>query len=280
MDNRMLKKILKTVLCPILGRKTLQPVLEKVHWFILAAMNFSIGEVSESGEAFVVRYVKTRLQNNPDSPVIFDVGANLGNWSLQCLEHFRQHVRLYIFEPSRYTFDRLTENLSATHGTLLGKMVFPFNMGLSDATQAAMLYYDKKLSGMASVYKRKLNHFAKSLNYEEKIEVMTLDDFCQRQDIGRIHFLKMDTEGHELNILKGAEKMIAASAIDFIQFEFGGCNIDSRTYFQDFFYYLTPKYRVYRVCKDGLRQISSYKEQYEVFVTANYLAERRNLAVD
>jgi hypothetical protein len=84
----------------------------------------------------------------------------------------------------------------------------------------------------------------------------------------------LDIEGHELNALKGAKEMINKNAIDFIQFEFGGCNIDSRTYFQDFFYLLKNKFKIYRILTDGLFEIVEYKETHEVFITVNYLAER------
>jgi hypothetical protein len=86
--------------------------------------------------------------------------------------------------------------------------------------------------------------------------------------------LKLDIEGHELNAIKGAKQMIADKKVDFIQFEFGGCNIDSRTYFQDFYYLLKDKYRIYRILRDGIFEIEQYKETSEIFITVNYLAER------
>lgn len=45
----------------------------------------------------------------------------------------------------------------------------------------------------------------------------------------------MAVEGHELDVLAGAEE--ALKSVQLVQFEFGGCNIDTRTYFQDFFYF-------------------------------------------
>jgi hypothetical protein len=87
----------------------------------------------------------------------------------------------------------------------------------------------------------------------------------------------MDVEGNELNILNGAKRMIENDSIDFIQFEFGGCNIDSRTFFQDFFYLLKERYRIYRILKNGLYPIDSYSEKYEIFITTNYLAQRISL---
>ena len=69
--------------------------------------------------------------------------------------------------------------------------------------------------------------------------------------------------------------MINDKRIDAIQFEFGGCNIDSRTFFQDFFYLLKDHYKIYRVLKDGLLEMPIYKETYEIFITINYLAIKK-----
>ena len=100
-----------------------------------------------------------------------------------------------------------------------------------------------------------------------------IDNFCLNSCIEKIHFLKLDIEGNEYNALLGAEKMLKAKKIDFIQFEFGGCNIDSRTYFQDFWYLLKDDYNFYRILKNGLHPIKNYSESLEIFITINFLLE-------
>jgi len=75
--------------------------------------------------------------------------------------------------------------------------------------------------------------------------------------------------------LWGGKEMINGNKIKFIQFEFGGCNIDAKTYFQDFWYLLNSRYKIYRVVKNGLYQIKQYKESYELFITTNFFAEHK-----
>jgi hypothetical protein len=104
----------------------------------------------------------------------------------------------------------------------------------------------------------------------------TIDNYCLNNDIEKIYFLKLDVEGHELKVLQGASKMIFDKKIDFIQFEFGGCNIDSKTYFRDFYYLLKDDFNIYRIVENGLFAIKAYKEEYEIFRTINYLAERKD----
>jgi len=169
------------------------------------------------------------------------------------------------------TFEKLFNNLSKHSNAEL------FNFGFGDKEESNVLYSNAEGSGLASIYKRRLDHFSISMNQKEKICLKTLDNFCKDARIEHINLLKLDVEGHELKVLNGAKNLISSNSIDFIQFEFGGCNIDSRTYFQDFFYLLNPCYKIYRILKDGLYPIETYKETYEIFITTNYMAISRRL---
>ena len=108
----------------------------------------------------------------------------------------------------------------------------------------------------------------------ETISLDTLDNYCRNNQIGHIDLLKLDVEGHELAVLRGAKKILEDAGIDLLQFEFGGCNIDSRTYFRDFYTLLSPKFRICRVLTNGLWPIEAYSESLETFTTTNYLAVR------
>lgn len=81
----------------------------------------------------------------------------------------------------------------------------------------------------------------------------------------------MDIEGNELKALQGAEKLLKEGRIRAIQIEFGGCNIDSRTYFRDFWNLLHENFEVYRILKNGLWKIEQYAEKMECFCNMNYL---------
>ena len=91
----------------------------------------------------------------------------------------------------------------------------------------------------------------------------------------QIDICKIDIEGHELDALVGFGEAI--KHISVIQFEFGGCNIDTRTFFQDFWYFFQEKgFDLYRISPIGLIHIPRYRELDEFFfITTNYLAKRR-----
>jgi FkbM family methyltransferase len=59
---------------------------------------------------------------------------------------------------------------------------------------------------LASLYDRQLDYFGIDYSKSETVKLSTLDDYCEKNSIDRIDFLKMDVEGHELKVLKGAER--------------------------------------------------------------------------
>ena len=263
-----MNKIVLNVLKSFAGKKRLQFIFKNIHRFSLYGMNYGNGShFNESGELNALQYVKKSF-NNDKLLTVFDVGANIGNYSKSLSHFFGDKIIIHSFEPSKKTFEIYLETTSKTPN------IIPNNKGLGAFENKTKLYSNYEGSGLASLYNRNLEHFGISMDKSEEINISTIDIYCNENNIERIHFLKLDIEGHELDALKGAKEMINKNAIDFIQFEFGGCNIDSRTYFQDFFYLLKNKYRIYRILTDGLFEIVEYKEIYEVFITINYLAER------
>jgi len=153
---------------------------------------------------------------------------------------------------------------------------------MGDRKRFANLYFDKPGSTLASLSKRRLRHLSIDFNQYEKIQIDTLDNYCSLNAIERIHLLKLDVEGHELAALRGAQDILTKKAIDIISFEFGGCNIDSRTFFQDFYYMLSRQFgmNIYRITPSGyLRHIDHYQEIHEQFRTTNFIAAREDLPI-
>ena len=264
-----IKKIMMKILSSIVGKKKLQKFFEPLFLLSLRGLNYGNGgDFKESGELNVLKLVKNKF-NNEKSLIIFDVGGNAGNYSKALSEFFKSKAIIHSFEPSKKTYELFLETTKHI------KNIIPNNCGFSDTENYQLLYTNQDGSGIASIYHRKLEHFGISMDKSEQIKLSTIDAYCKINQIDRIHFLKLDIEGHELKALNGAAKMINSKKIDIIQFEFGGCNIDSRTYFQDFFYLLKDNYRIFRILKDGLFEILTYKETYEIFITINYLAIKK-----
>lgn len=253
------------------GRRFFQPLWQGLHRMALSGMNFGGGAfVGDSGELWVLDRIGGLQGREPQ--VVFDVGANVGDYSAHVLERLGSGVRLFAFEPSSRAFERLTVRVGGPESVQL------FNIGFGEHEDVVPLYSNVDASPLASLYDRRLDHVGLALTEHEQVRIRRLDDFCQDEGIAHFDLLKLDIEGHELKALEGAAGLIAAAAIDFIQFEFGGANTDSRTYFRDFFELLHERFNLYRILWDGLAPIERYEESLEIFVTVNYLAESKTLA--
>jgi FkbM family methyltransferase len=223
-----------------------------------------------SGGDSVVEEAKAaaRIIERKDGLVLFDVGANKGDWSAEMMRLVGSSVaKLYQFEPSPHNGEFLKKRFSDARISLA-----PF--AVSDREGNTNLFSDVPGSGMASLYKRRLDHAHISLKESVGVSTITLDTFIATNNIKKIDFMKMDIEGAEFAALRGAERSLAQEIISAFSFEFGGGNIDSHTYFQDFWYFLTPLgFWIFRILPGGsLWRIKKYNEILESFRTTNYVA--------
>jgi FkbM family methyltransferase len=262
-----MKKFVEFFLRKITGKKRLQKFWLGWYKLSLRGMNYgSAGNINESGEMYVINYVKDKFKNE-ELLTIFDVGANIGSYTVALSEYFKENAIIHSFEPSVKTYEKLLENIKGISN------IIPNNVGLSNKESKLILFTNEEESVFASVYQRNIAHLGISMNKTEEAKFTTIDNYCLENNIQMIHFLKLDIEGHELSAFKGAEQLINNNKISCIQFEFGGSNVDSGTHFLDFYSYLKGKYKIYRILKDGLIEINDYNERVEVFLTSNYFAE-------
>jgi FkbM family methyltransferase len=245
--------------------RMLSPIWSRVHQVALIGMNYWASMFDRSGEKEAVTFVAQHLVN-VTSPVIFDVGANVGEFSLHCQKIFGSSCVIYAFEPANATFDELTRRTKD-----LAPSVKPHQVGISNVLGEAILHSSEPCSTIASLVllERPIRPFDPVL--DEKVVLTTIDCFCAEMDIQRIHFLKLDIEGHELAALDGARMMLEQGRIDCIQFEFGENNISSRTFLGDFVKRLEG-FDLFRVVPGGPISWTYKGGASEIFATMNYLA--------
>jgi FkbM family methyltransferase len=255
----------------------LQRVWGRLHTLSVYAMNYGGGGLIEtSGEAWVLSEVVRPACAAVEKPVIFDVGANVGDYS-ELVHSLIPSARVFAFEPAAPVYSELARRLSAIGN---GANFEAFNFGLSDEEKTVELHSytveGEAVSLISSIDRRLPTQVVQvEVSETEKIEVRTLDSFCAAEGVERIDFLKLDVEGHEVAVMRGAQGMLDRGAIAMIQFEFGPANIYSRTYFYDFWSMLSDKYDLFRIIPGGVVPITYYGEHLEVFLTTNYLAVRK-----
>ncbi|MDQ3189994.1 MAG: FkbM family methyltransferase [Bacteroidota bacterium] len=136
---------------------------------------------------------------NPDS-VIFDIGANVGYYSLISARSIGPKGEIFAFEPVKQTFNKLQKNINLNDF----KNITAENIAISDKKGHITLYTaDETNIGTSSI----TDH----LNYSgEKLSVpsITLDEYLLDKDILKIDMIKIDVEGSEFNVLKGMAETI------------------------------------------------------------------------
>ncbi|MEK7315054.1 MAG: FkbM family methyltransferase [Candidatus Eisenbacteria bacterium] len=264
-----MKQLTKNLLVRLSSNATFQRLLERNVALSQYLMGIGSGSSTDSsGERVLVDKLKQHATTS-QSLCVFDVGANKGQF-LSLMERGLQGVphHIHAFEPSQFTYKVLYDNANASPHITLN------NVGLGKQVGEFELYYDEAGSGLASLSKRRLGHFGIDFKYSEKVELDTLDDYCIRHAIHGIDLLKLDVEGHELDVLQGGSRLFRERRIRMVSFEFGGCNIDSRTYLQDFYYFFRENgmNQMFRIAPSGcLVPLHEYKEADEQFRTTNFL---------
>ncbi|HBS28638.1 MAG TPA: FkbM family methyltransferase [Phycisphaerales bacterium] len=206
---------------------------------------------------------------------VFDVGANKGQFLRLALDAAgARAITVHSFEPGRETFALLRAGFGSEPRARLNN----FALGREDG--AATLHYHEVGTGMASLTRRRLEHAGVDFSLGEQVRITTIDAYCRDNAVDRIDLLKIDIEGHELDALAGAAGLFDRKAIGAVAFEFGGCNIDTRTYFQDFWYFFRDRgMDLYRITPSGyMHPVGAYKESHEQFKTTNFVALRRTPA--
>ncbi len=245
-----------------------QRFLEKIHLFVLYLQNYGLsGECDSSGEENAMKIIADKI-NLKKNLIIFDVGANIGKYTNSFITFLKTDYTIHCFEPLQTTYELLNKNTSGNN------RIITHCLGLGSTTEETTIYSNKKTNTQSSLIPRDMSHWGNEYNLSTptKIKITTVDEFCLSNAVLFIDFLKVDVEGFEWQFFKGANKTLQERKIGIIQFELGVCAVDGKYFFKDIFYLLSPNYTIYRITKNNLYEIKAYKEQYEIFLTTNYVA--------
>ena len=176
--------------------------------------------VNQLGYDIVSNYNKNQMGKDPlsdvrkflhnDNPIIFDVGANVG----QSVKKFREafpKCTTHSFEPSPTTFEVLKKQAPQLESVHL------WNHALG-SSPGPMKFLENSSSVMSSFLPISKDGWGQ-IKKETLVQVKTIDQFCQEENIQQIDLLKSDTQGFDLEVFKGAENTIQANKIGLIYFE-------------------------------------------------------------
>ena len=252
------------------------PALRRLAWRLgrhiyMAARGEASGSLpASSGEVYLQARMASALYGMSGATVL-DVGANLGQWSVQlhrCLSEAGgapTALRHLAFEPSPATQRALRSTLDAAG---LADRVEIVPMALSNTEGEAVMHLHSPTSGRNSLVPDSAAPAMRTIT----VPTQTLDAFCACVGIDHVNLLKIDAEGHDFDILLGAQGLIAAAVIDVIQFEYSKHWIDSRRFLKDVFAMIegTP-YALYRILPDRLEVLPAWHIELDRFFLANYV---------
>ncbi|OAN69009.1 hypothetical protein A8B82_04900 [Sulfitobacter sp. EhC04] len=209
---------------------------------------------------------------SPDTPLrVFDVGANTGTWSLALLQHSAPWIgTIHMFEPMPGNRNKIKELMQ---DGLFGDhkdQVTINGFALSDKAGKVEINFENDVTGFASI-DSKLVHLPmrnQALDRTLTVETQRLDDYCEANGIEEIDILKIDVEGHELAVLKGAERMFAEGRIRVVAYEIGPHQMSRRDFYKDFFEFFEGHgYANYRYREAGWKPalIPAYMSSLEKF---------------
>jgi FkbM family methyltransferase len=201
---------------------------------------------------------------------VFDVGANTGLWSEAFLKTQGARTgRHVMFEPMQGNLDHLTRRDTNILGKLTASTeIVPAAMGAAEGE--VEIHFDKDTTTLASISNTSsdLGHRVVELGQSRTVPLTTVDAQVAARGIEQLHLLKIDVEGYEMQVLKGAEAALRAGRIRNIFFEFGVHQTQNGESFRDFFEMLSRLgFQIYKSARGrnffGVAHASRYTRDLE-----------------
>jgi FkbM family methyltransferase len=249
--------------CRAAGRRT---VVRTARYVLSRARLDYPNDLSTNGEPALQRWI-LRFSQPGEQVHVADVGANVGRWSESMLAAASKAGRatdlwLHAFEPDSRAFAQLAEALNGRPASLR-------QVALSNSQGTLPFYVVVPAAGTNSLYPvPEANPVA-----QESVVTTTLDSYAEQSGVARFALVKIDAEGHDLAVLRGARTLLAEHRIAVAQFEYNHRWILGRFYLRDAFdFLLALGYRVGKLTPRGVEFYPRWDADLETFVEGNYLA--------
>lgn len=260
---RRVAAIATDLTCQAVGRRA---VVRTARYVLSRARLDFPNDMSANGESALQRWI-LRFSEPGEQIHVVDVGANVGRWSESMLaaasEAGREtDLRLHAFEPDSRAFVRLAEALDGASASLN-------RTALSDRQGTSPFHVVAPAAGTNSLYPGPgTTHAA-----QENVITTTLDSYARQSGVARFALVKIDAEGHDLAVLRGARALLAEHRITVAQFEYNHRWVLARFFLRDAFELLAALgYRVGKLTPRGVEFYPGWDADLETFVEGNYLA--------
>jgi len=267
---RNLNIILASIGLRVLGRTNFYRL---GRWAYMAARNDVTGHISKDGEKWVQSCVlKACCGNNSGHVVVFDIGANIGDWLgslidvaevIGCLRQLDVHA----FEPVPSTYERLL-NMIKNDPRSTDVLTKTACVAMSSSQGNASMFVAGDGVGINSL------HQDSTVGHIQSIVIVTntIDHYFKENHIKMVHLMKCDTEGHDMEVLRGAQDALRNELIRVLQFEYNHRWIFSRSFLKDVFGLIAGlPYTIGKVTPNRIEFYTEWHLELERFFEANYV---------
>jgi FkbM family methyltransferase len=255
---------MKNQIRQMISRPALQPIWSQLLKLCHAGMNCGGGQsVFASGEIGALDFV-LGVADASRPFVLFDVGANDGEYLQAALRRIHRDLRAFSFEPQSASFDRLRAQFGSDprihlRQTALGSEIGSVELFFGHGESTSSLHRSQ----------------ASAMERSETVQIATVDRVRAEEGVEMIDLLKIDTEGHEMDVLLGAAESLREDRVFAIQVEFGETFLPTKYHFCDIYDLLSVRYRIYRILRHGLFELDHYTADLEIYKLTNYLCIHR-----
>lgn len=226
-------------------------------------------DINCNGELLVQQSVIAAIEKLPgnDGFTIFDVGANVGDWTKAFLSGLKDkastmRVDIYSFEPVPSTAKTLKNNLPKD-----SPFVHVEEFALSNNKEEVDIYVTGKNGGTNSLYDDGLPTTKELV----RIHSISATDFCNERKIRHVHLFKCDTEGHDMEVIRGAMQLLNEERISVFQFEYNHRWAFSHNFLRDVFISIESlPYTLAKLQEDYLLIYSKWEPELDKFFEGNY----------
>lgn len=257
----------------IFGRKISQKINNLIFSLALGAKGYkNYGSFDQTGEKNFIKIISSSLK------LTLDIGANTGKYTQLILDETKSNV--ISFEPLKEAFKDL-KNIEKVYPERLKA----FNYAVGDKNEYLDLNTSNSKSEKASFSKDtdKLTFYEQENSIKINTEVITLDSFFKNNpkliDEKELDFIKIDTEGFELEVIIGAKNLIEKKKPKFIQLEFNWHQLFKKQTMYEFSKYLED-YDLYQLLPFGkkLIRVDPIRPETNIFHLSNFVYIRKDIS--
>lgn len=238
----------------------------------MAARGENPNDITTNGEAALMRDCVAAFigERETGAFIAFDIGANLGSWSeamLAAAHAASVAAQIELFEPVPGAFTRLEAALGGDAAVRLHQLA------VSNRSGSAEMQIVGEFAGTNSLVAQ-ADPAASTLT----VQTVTVPEIAARLGHDHIHLLKIDAEGHDLEILRGMVETLVRRAVWVVQFEYNARWLGNAGSLRGVFDLVRGlDYRVCRLTGDGLEVYHAWNAENDRYFENNYALVRADI---